>query len=43
MLNSFVVIHIVGIAGAPSARGTSASACLHKQFNMITTTTNAAT
>jgi hypothetical protein len=43
MLSSFVVIHPVGIAGAPSSRGTSSWACLHKQFNMITTTTNAAT
>jgi hypothetical protein len=42
-LNSFVVIHPVDIAGAPLARGTSLWACLHKQFNMITTTTNAAT
>jgi hypothetical protein len=43
MLNSFAVIHQAGIAGAPFARGTSSWACLHKQFNMITTTTNAAT
>jgi hypothetical protein len=43
MLNSFVVILSFGIAGVPSARGTSSWACLHKQFNMITTTTNAAT
>jgi hypothetical protein len=43
MLNSFVVIHPAGIAAAPSARCLSSWACLHKQFNMMTTTTNAAT
>jgi hypothetical protein len=43
MLNSFAVIHPVGIAGAPAARGMSSWGFLHKQFSMMTTTTNAAT
>jgi hypothetical protein len=43
MLNSFAVIHHVGIAFAPYARSMSSWVCLHEQYNMITTTTNAAT
>ncbi|WP_396433634.1 hypothetical protein [Limnohabitans sp.] len=43
MLNSFVLISLADIAGAASVRGRSSWVCLHKQFNIMTTTTNAAT
>jgi hypothetical protein len=43
MLNTFVMIHLEPVACAESAHTLAAVCHLHKGFNMITTTTNAAT
>jgi hypothetical protein len=43
MLNTFVAAILVDIVCAQPARGLSSRVCLRKRFNMITTTTNAAT
>jgi hypothetical protein len=43
MLNTFIAINLAGMRCIQAARGLSSGICLRKRFNMITTTTNAAT